>query len=154
MIAAAKENEGQADPQLMGTLKKLEKEADGIKDQLKDIEVKEKDIKAKREDAKTMIDDAYANPDNYTPIQIDGIIDGLGDLRAKVDGLNDKSDKIEQDIDKRIEDLKDLLAKNNATKALDKEIGDLLAQMKDDLSNLKDLLNKMPDQIAKLLETL
>jgi predicted nucleic acid-binding Zn-ribbon protein len=67
MIEAAKENEGSVDPQLMGTLKKLEKEADGIKDQLIDIEAKEKDIKAKREDAKAMIDDAYANPDNYTP---------------------------------------------------------------------------------------
>lgn len=145
MIAAAKGNEGQADPQLMGILKKLEKEADGIKEQLKDIEGKEKDIKAKREDAKAMIDDAYANPDNFTPQQIDGIIDGVGDLRAKVDGLNDKSDKIERDVDRRIAELKDLLAKNNATKVLDKEIAEYLARMKDDLANLKDLLNKLPE---------
>jgi chaperonin cofactor prefoldin len=67
LIVAAKANEGQQDPQLLGTLKKLEKEAEAIKDQLKDIEAKDKDIRTKREDAKAMIDDAYANPDNYTP---------------------------------------------------------------------------------------
>jgi len=52
MIEAAKENEGKNDPQLQGILKKLEKEAEAIRDQLKDIEAKERDIKAKREDAK------------------------------------------------------------------------------------------------------
>lgn len=154
MIAAAKDNEGQVDPQLMGTLKKLEKEAEAIKDQLKDIEAKEKEIKAKREDAKAMIDDAYANPDNYSPQQIDGIIDGINDLRSKVDNLNDKTDKIEQDVDKRIAELKDLLAKNNALKSLEKEIQDNLARMKDDLANLKDIIRKLPETIAKLLETL
>lgn len=65
MIAEAKAQEGQNDPQLMGQLKKLEKEAAGIKDLLVDTEAKGKDLKAKREEAKAVIDDAYANPDNY-----------------------------------------------------------------------------------------
>ena len=119
MIQAAKENEGQTDPQIMGILKKLEKEADGIKDQLKDIEAKDKEIRAKRDDAKDMVNDAYANPDNYTSQQIDGIIDGIGDLQQRVDAFNDKTDKIDEDIDRRIEELKDLLAKNTAQKAID-----------------------------------
>jgi predicted CopG family antitoxin len=75
-------------------------------------------------------------------------------LRAKVDNLNDKSDKIEQDIDRRILELKDLLAKNNITNALNKDIQDYLNRMKDDLASLKDVLRKLPEQIAKLLETL
>lgn len=154
MIAAAKDNEGQNDPQLMGTLKRLEKEAEAIKEQLKDIEAKDKDIRTKREEAKAMIDDAYANPDNYTPQQIDGVIDGIGDLRSKVDGLNDKTDKIEVDVDQRIKDLKDLLARQNATKALDQDIQDTLAKMKEDLSNLKDILDSLPELVEKLLEAL
>jgi predicted nuclease with TOPRIM domain len=75
-------------------------------------------------------------------------------LKGKVDQLNDKSEKIDKDIDRRIEELKDLLAKNNATKGLNKEIDDFLQRMKDDLGNLKELLRKLPEQIQKLLETL
>ena len=50
-------NEGKQDPQLTGTLKKLEKEAEAIQEQLKEIDAKESEIKAKRDDARQMIDD-------------------------------------------------------------------------------------------------
>ena len=69
------------------------------------------------------------------------IIDGVNDLLGKVDGLNDKSDKIEKDLNKRISELKDLLARNSATKGLGKEIQDLLDKFKEDLANLKEILS-------------
>jgi len=50
-------NEGKQDPQLTGTLKKLEKEAEAIQEQLKEIDAKESEIKAKMDDARQMIDD-------------------------------------------------------------------------------------------------
>jgi len=57
LIKAALQNEGKQDPQLMGTLKKLEKEAEAIQEQLKEIDAKESEIKAKMDDARQMIDD-------------------------------------------------------------------------------------------------
>ena len=78
----------------------------------------------------------------------------MNDLLGKMDGLNDNSDKIEQDLDKRIAELKDLLARNSATNCLDKKVQDLLYKFKEDLANLKEIPSTLPGQIQKLLETL
>jgi chromosome segregation ATPase len=154
MIADAKSNEGQQDPQLMNLLKRLEKEAGQIGDQLKDISIKEGDLKKKREDAKATIDDAYANPENYNPQQIDTVAENIGELNEKTKGHNDKVDKIDKDLDRRIEELSDLLSASSTTKALEKDINSNLAQMKEDLGNLRDLLSKLPGTINALVEIL
>lgn len=154
MIADAKAKEGQGDPQLMSLLKKLEKEAAQISDTLKDIEIKSDDLKKKREDAKAMIDDAFANPENFNPQQIDGIIDNIDELIQKAKGHVEKLENMDQDLDRRIDELADLLNQSNTQKALDKGIQAGLGSIKDDLATLKDLLGKLPLTADKLGDTL
>lgn len=153
LIDEAKANDAVDDPQLAGKLAQLEKEAKVIEDQIADIEDKEKDIQKKAADAKAMVDDAYANPDKFTPAQVDGIIDGVDDLQEKVDGLNDKMDKHDKDLEKRIKDLKDLLdqarAKKGNAAAMDQALGD----MKDNLAKMKDALKSLPGKIANAMKT-
>ena len=48
---------------LANKLKQLDREADMIHSQLKDIESKEKDIRRKRDEAAKFIDDAFENPE-------------------------------------------------------------------------------------------
>ena len=145
MIDDAKENEAVDDPQLQGRLKQLEKEAIGIENQLKDIDDKEIDIKKKRDEAKKMIDDAYSNPDAFATQQIDGILDGIGDLKEKVDALNEREASLDADLDLKIQELLELLKRNMERKKIDNLIKELSDQLRLDLGNLKDLLRKLPE---------
>ena len=154
MIDDAKANEGQQDPQLMGRLKQLEKEAAAIEKDLRDIDDREKEIKKKCDDAKKMIDDAYSNPEGIVVQQIDGILDGINDLKDKVDTLNDRVEAIDADLDKKIEELILLLARSNGRKEVDNLIKELSDQLRLDLGNLKDLLKKLPEQLEAMLKTL
>jgi len=154
LIEDAQQEEGKEDPQLLGKLNQLEKEAAAIKVQIKDINDKQADIKAKKEEAKAFVDEAYANPDNFVPTQIDGVLDGLYELRDKTEGLNEKMGTIDEDLDQRIKDLEDLLRKYHEAKDCNCALDADLAQMKDDVGNTKELLRSLPGRIADIEKAL
>jgi DNA repair exonuclease SbcCD ATPase subunit len=72
------------------------------------------------------------------------VIDSLQDQQQKVDALNERADQIEEDLDQRIKDLKDLLANIREKKALDEQFKEASALANDNLGAIKDLLSKLP----------
>ena len=108
-------------------MNQLEKEAEAIDAQLRGLEELEKDIKKKRDEAKNLIDEAYSHPDRFVPQQIDGILEGINDMKEKTDDLVDKVDKIDQDLDQRIKDLANLLKTHHEQKGCAGQIDEDLA---------------------------
>jgi len=154
MIEAAKANEGQDDPALRDALKQLQKEAAKIGDDLKEIADREKDIKKKRDEAKKAIDAFYANPDKATNEDIEAVLESINDQKEKVDALNDRADKHEEDIEQKIKDLADMLAKNNEKKGLEADMKNVQEALKEQQAAFKDIFSKLPDQIEAMQKTL
>jgi chromosome segregation ATPase len=87
LIDEAKAKAGKDDPDMIAKLKQLEQEAKVIEKDLKDIDDKIDDLKKKRSDLKKLIDDVKANPNKFTPQQIDEVLGILDDQVDKADGI-------------------------------------------------------------------
>lgn len=74
LLAEAKANQGKDDPELANKLKQIEQDVNRIEKDLKDTDDKINDLRKKRNEAKKLLDDIKANPDKFTPQQIDAML--------------------------------------------------------------------------------
>lgn len=102
LIFNAKANQSKNDPELAGKLKSLETEAKLIEKELIDLDDKNNDLKRKRNDAKKLLDEVNANPNKFTPQQIDAMLSALDDQREKAESINDKLRNTDDILDEKI----------------------------------------------------
>jgi len=111
-------------------------------------------LQEQRNEIKASVDDAYSNPETFTPKQLDDIRAKLGDANAKADVLLEKDHEINDDLDKRIEDLKNLRANSSTQGSLSAQAKDLNKQIADLLAKTKGLLSTLPAEIEAMLAAL
>ena len=59
-----------------------------------------------------------ANPNDFTPSQIDAMLGALDEQNEKAAGLGDKIKKIDKDVDDKIAELQDLVDSSKARKGV------------------------------------
>ena len=109
-IDLLKENEGAECPILLETLSHLSEEAKAIGESIKDLEAEISALNDKKNEHKVVAEDAAANSGNFTPKMIEELNGKLEDTGKLADTLHEKDQDINDDLDRRIEELK-LLAK-------------------------------------------
>ena len=154
LLKDAKLHDAAQNPQLLGKLKQLEKEADLIDTELQECAEGEKDSKRKRDELKSKIDRAYLSPDEYTFQEVDDVLASLQELKGKVGGIVDQDRLHCEDLDARIKELKDMLRRMAERKNLEALLKQLEEAIKESLANLKDVLKRIPAMIEALLKIL
>ena len=101
-----------------------------------------------------MNDDVYEKPDEFSPKQIQDLIDKIGEQQGKSDDQQIREKDVNDDLDKRIEEVKKLCANNQACSKLKAKGKEIAKEMKGDIKAIKDLLDKLPDQIDNMLNSL
>lgn len=153
-IEELRETEGAECPILLDTLALLSEEAKAIEESIHDLEAQMAALGDKKNEHKVVADDAEANPLTFTPKQIEELNGKLEDTHATADKLLAKDQEINDDLDRRIEELKHLRANNGAfdnLKVQGKELGKGLAQQ---LETIKEILASVPEQIQGMLRSL
>ena len=92
-------------------------------------------------------------PEKFTPLQIDGLIQSIGDQKEKADNLNDKAKEIDDDIIQRIKDLEDLVSGFKDRKGLHDKIKALADEIQDNLGKSRDVLDRYPNLIDLMIAT-
>ena len=154
LLEDAKANQGRQDPELASKLKSIELDALRLEKELKDADNQLNDLRKRRNESKKQLDDIKANPDKFSPQQIDGMLQSLDEQLEKGEELSDKVKNIEIQLDQKIEELKDLVAQSEARKAQSGKCSDLHAQLDEDMRSFKALLDAVPAQIDNMLQTL
>lgn len=147
LIKEMQEDQAKDDPLLMDTLNNLLEDCKLIEKEIEDLDEKLKVLKAARLETKTMVDDVFEKPANYTPRNIEDVKLKIDDLLFDGQNLSDVDQAINDDLDKRIEDLKNLKANNYAKKNLKGQLVALGKGLQDEIGKIKDLLKSLPEQI-------
>ena len=153
-IEDLREAEGAECPILLDTLALLSEEAKAIEESIHDLEGQMAALNEKKNEHKVVADDAGAKAETFTPKQIEELNAKLEDTHKLADTLLEKDQNINDDLDRRIEELKHLRANNGAfdnLKVQGKELGKGLEQQ---LKTIKEILDKVPEQIAHMLQSL
>jgi len=153
-IEELRETEGAECPILLDTLALLSEEAKAIEESIQDLEAQMAALNEKKNEHKVVADDAGANPATFTPKQIEELNGKLEDTHGLVDKLLDKDQDINDDLDRRIEELKHLKANNGAfdnLKVQGKELGKGLLQQ---LKTIKEIIGSVPEQIGEMMKSL
>jgi uncharacterized coiled-coil DUF342 family protein len=103
---------------MLQKLNKLNQEAGEITKDLQDVDQAYNDLKKKRAEVKSVIDDLKRNPDKAVPATIDQILTNIDDLKGKGDTLSRRVQEMDDDVEQRIKDLRDLMAKYEEAKNL------------------------------------
>ena len=154
LMDEVKETEAKDDPALLETLAQLAEEAKAIEEEIHGLEGSMAALQEQRNEIKASVDDAYSNPETFTPKQLDDIRAKLGDANAKADVLLEKDHEINDDLDKRIEDLKNLRTNSSTQGSLSAQAKDLNKQIADFLAKTKGLLSTLPAEIEDMLAAL
>mmetsp|Transcript_21886 Transcript_21886/g.33964 ORF Transcript_21886/g.33964 Transcript_21886/m.33964 type:complete len:673 (-) Transcript_21886:559-2577(-) len=109
------------------------------------------DLKKKRNDLRKLLDDVKANPNKFTPQQIDEILDILDDQLEKADTLQDKVDEKEVELDEKIKYLKDLISSSEDRKNLNKQIKDVNQNIDQTMKDFENALKVMGAEVEKLI---
>ena len=129
-IQHLRENEAADCPILLDTLALLTEGSKSIEDSIHDLEAAMAALNDKKNEHKVVADDASANPLTFTPKQLDDLNDKISDTHTLTDTLLGKDQDINDDLDRRIEELKHLRANNGAfdnLKVQGRELGKGLA---------------------------
>lgn len=78
----------------------------------------------------------------------------LDEQLEQAEELSEKVRIIEDQLDQKILELKDLVAQSEARRAHNGKCAGLVAQLEEDLRNFKALLDSCPEQIETMLQTL
>ena len=139
---------------MLQKLNKLNQEAGEITKDLSDVDQAYNDLKKKRAEVKAVIDDLKRNPDKAVPQTIEQILTNIDDLKGKGDSLGSKVQIMDDDVEQRIKDLKDLMARYEEAKNLQFTAEELGEDMKKHFKILDDGLSKLPSKIKTLKATL
>ena len=113
-IQHLRENEAADCPILLDTLTLLSEEAKAIEESIHDLDAQMAALNEKKNEHKVVADDASANPATFTPKQLDDLNDKIADTHTLTDTLMVKDQEINDDLDRRIEELKHLRENNGA----------------------------------------
>ena len=113
-IEELRETEGAECPILLDTLALLSEEAKAIGESIVDLEAQMAALGDKKNEHKVVADDAGSNAGTFTPKQIEELNGKLEDTHRAADTLLAKDQDINDDLDRRIEELKHLKANNGA----------------------------------------
>jgi len=83
LLDDAKAKQGRQDPELAKKLRDIESEALRLERELKDADEQLEDLKKRRNESKRLLDDIKANPDKFTPQQVDGLLTSLDEQLEK-----------------------------------------------------------------------
>lgn len=104
--------------------------------ELKELDAKMNDLKRKRGDMRKTLDEVKNDPSKYSPSQIEALLGGFEEQVEKAANLNDKYDDLEERIDARIEELKDMLGRAQEIRNLKKLADDFKKQLKHDIQTV------------------